>query len=136
MTRSGLLSAIAFSAPSLLLLLPSSGAFAAQDLQQLRGKARPVIILSDSRDDPRVAKQISALDHVKPEIDERNISVLSESDRHGALHKSLGVARRGFAVVLVGKDGQVKKIWRDPVNPKQIFTVIDRMPMRQKEMNG
>ena len=38
--------------------------------------------------------------------------------------------------MLVGKDGSVKKVWKDPVDPKQIFTVIDAMPMRRDEMNG
>lgn len=39
-------------------------------------------------------------------------------------------------MVLVGKDGTVKKIWHDPVDPKKIFTIIDSMPMRKKEMDG
>lgn len=108
----------------------------AAELDTLKGTARPVVVLSDSRDDPRVAKQISALDHTKPELDERNIKVLREAKPGSALRKSLGVAKRGFAVVLVGKDGGVKKVWRDPVDPKDIFTVIDAMPMRQREMRG
>ena len=105
-------------------------------LKALQGSSRPVVILSDSRDDPRVAKQISALDHTQPDLDRRNIQVLLEAHPGSKLRKSLGVAEHGFAVVLVGKDGGVKKVWRDTVDPKSIFTIIDSMPMRQKEMNG
>ena len=62
--------------------------------------------------------------------------MLTEAEPGSRLRKSLGVAERGFAVVLVGKDGGVKKVWRDPVDPKGIFTIIDAMPMRQQEMRG
>lgn len=119
-----------------LIVLPQSGQSAENPLAALKSKARPVVVLSDSRDDPRVAQQISALDGSGAELTKRNIKVLSETDIHGGLHHQLGVEDKGFAVVLVGKDGTVKKIWRDPVAPKQIFTVIDSMPMRRDEMNG
>ncbi len=108
----------------------------ADALDDAKGKIRPVIVLSDARDDPRVAKQIQALDGTRPELSSRNIQVLQEAGSDGPLRKKLGVETRGFAVVLVGKDGTVKKVWRAPVDPKQIFTIIDAMPMRQNEMNG
>lgn len=125
----------------LSLVLATAGISAAHaapldKLKALRGSSRPVVVLSDSRDDPRVAKQIAALDRTRPALTDRNIEVLTEAAPGSKLRKSLGVAERGFAVVLVGKDGGVKKIWRDPVDPKSIFTIIDAMPMRQQEMRG
>jgi hypothetical protein len=116
--------------------MAAAGAAADNPLPALRWKARPVIVLSDSRDDPKVARQISALDGAKQGLDERDIKVLQEAEPHGAMHRQLGVAEKGFAVVLVGKDGDVKKVWRDPVEPKRIFTIIDAMPMRRDEMKG
>ena len=129
------------SSACIALALGIAGVTAAQaspvdKLKALQGSSRPVVILSDSRDDPRVAKQVSALDHARPALDDRNIKVLTEAAPGSRLRKSLGVSERGFAVVLVGKDGGVKKVWRDPVDPKSIFTVIDAMPMRQREMRG
>jgi hypothetical protein len=121
----------------LLAVAPLAHAQGVTDqLKSLQGKSRPVVVLSDSRDDPRVARQISALDHTRPDLDQRNIEVLTEAHPGSKLRKSLGVAEHGFAVVLVGKDGSVKKVWRDPVDPHQIFTIIDSMPMRQQEMRG
>lgn len=108
----------------------------ADALDDAKGKVRPVVVLSNSRDDPRVAKQIQALDSARPELRNRDIQVLREAGSDGPLRKKLGVEKKGFAVVLVGKDGTVKKVWRVPVDPKQIFTIIDAMPMRQNEMNG
>ena len=67
---------------------------------------------------------------------DRNIRVLRESRPGGPLRRKLRLEQKGFAVVLVGKDGTVKQVWHDPVDPKKIFTIIDSMPMRQKEMDG
>lgn len=39
-----------------------------------------------------------------------------------------------FSVVLVGLDGEVKKVWLEPVEPQEIFDVIDQMPMRVREL--
>ena len=109
---------------------------AADTLAALRGNSRPVVVLSDTRDDPRVAAQIAALDLTKAELDDRDIKVLRDFEPGSRLRMDLGVTRKGFAVVLVGKDGGVKKVWRDRVNPRQIFTIIDQMPMRRREMRG
>ena len=108
----------------------------ADELDLAKGKARPIVVLSDSRDDPRAARQIQALDGTGPELTSRNIQVLQEAKSDGPLRRKLGVEKKGFAVVLVGKDGTVKRVWRDRVDPKIIFTIIDSMPMRQKEMDG
>ena len=132
--------------PVLTVLLVAAGLMAASvdvhaqtspdDLAKLKGNSRPIVVLSDSRDDPRVAKQISTLDHTRPGLTQRNIKVLREAQPGSTLRKSLGVEEKGFAVVLVGKDGSVKKVWKDPVDPKAIFSIIDAMPMRQQEMKG
>ncbi len=119
-----------------VLALPLVAQADSDPLPALKWKARPVVVLSDSRDDPRVARQIAALDRVATDVSDRNIKVVREARPGSALRKRLGVAERGFAVVLVGKDGTVKEVWHDPVDPKRIFTLIDQMPMRRREMRG
>ena len=124
-------------AAAVALGVPLAQAHASDDLLAgLKWKTRPVFVLSDSRDDPRVAAQISALDHSRRALDDRNIKVVREARPGSALRKRLGVAERGFAVVLVGKDGSVKDVWHDPVDPKRLFNLIDQMPMRRAEMRG
>ena len=108
----------------------------ADQLDDAKGNARPLVVLSDTRDDPRVAKQIRALDRMRRELTDRNMRVLRESRPDGPLRRKLRLEQKGFAGVLVGKDGRVKQGWHDPVDPKKIFTIIDSMPMRQREMNG
>ena len=116
--------------------LPAAATATDARLDALRWKARPVVVLSDKPDDPSVSRQLAALDGARDGVSERDIQVLRESGPRGALRRRLGVTAPGFAVVLVGKDGGVKAVWREPVNPKQIFTIIDRMPMRRDEMKG
>ena len=129
--------ALARSAAGLLAVGAVTPASAGPDaLRALLNRARPVVVLSDAPDDPRVARQVSALDRVRPALDERNIAVLREAGPGGPLREALGVAERGFAVVLVGKDGSVKHVWHDTVDPGRIFTLIDAMPMRRREMRG
>jgi hypothetical protein len=112
----------------------ASAASVVDRLKSLEDRARPVVILSDSRDDPRVARQIAAFDRAKAALAERDVTILREAGPDSALRGALDAPAAGFAVVLVGKDGGVKKVWRDPVDPMTIAKLIDAMPMRQDEM--
>jgi hypothetical protein len=112
-------------------------AAAAEDvLSPLRWKARPVIVLAERPDDPRLARQLALLEREKKGVEDRGIAVLRESGRDGPLRRRLGLPGAAFAVALVGKDGGVKEVWHAPVAPRRIFTVIDAMPMRRDEMKG
>ncbi len=53
-----------------------------------------------------------------------------------ALRRRFGVTRGAFTVVLVGKDGTVKLKRQGPTALRDIFGLIDSMPMRQREMQG
>lgn len=50
------------------------------------------------------------------------------------LRNRFGVDKQNFRVILVGKDGGVKRQETTPVEVKAIFEQIDAMPMRQQEM--
>ncbi|MCC5647176.1 DUF4174 domain-containing protein [Nostoc sp. CHAB 5824] len=50
------------------------------------------------------------------------------------LRESFGVDKENFRVILVGKDGGVKRSDGTPVQATAIFEEIDAMPMRQQEM--
>tara|TARA_B100001750_G_scaffold245408_1_gene264970 strand:+ start:1423 stop:1857 length:435 start_codon:yes stop_codon:yes gene_type:complete len=45
----------------------------------------------------------------------------------------LDILSNRFQVILVGKDGDVKKRWYTPVAMDEVFNEIDAMPMRQRE---
>ncbi|MFE4108240.1 DUF4174 domain-containing protein [Almyronema epifaneia] len=44
------------------------------------------------------------------------------------------VAPKEFAVLLIGKDGTVKRRDRQPIQPSDLFSTIDAMPLRQHEL--
>ncbi|MEH2447799.1 MAG: DUF4174 domain-containing protein [Nostoc sp.] len=50
------------------------------------------------------------------------------------LRDRFGVDKENFRVILVGKDGGVKRTDATPVQATAIFKEIDAMPMRQQEM--
>ena len=39
-----------------------------------------------------------------------------------------------FNILLIGKDGGVKSVWSRVVETKEIFALVDAMPMRRSEM--
>jgi hypothetical protein len=52
------------------------------------------------------------------------------------LRRRFGVSRGAFTVVLVGKDGTVKLQREGMTALKDIFGLIDSMPMRRREIRG
>ncbi len=50
-----------------------------------------------------------------------------------AVRAVYGVGEGQFLAVLVGKDGEVKKVSAQPFTAPQLFAIIDAMPMRQQE---
>jgi hypothetical protein len=53
-----------------------------------------------------------------------------------ALRARFAVAPDTFAAVLIGKDGGEKHRFDQPVAAQELFSLIDAMPMRQREMGG
>ena len=52
------------------------------------------------------------------------------------LRRGFAPSAEPFAVVLVGKDTGVKMRRREPVAAGELFSIIDAMPMRRREMRG
>ena len=96
-------------------------------LESLRWQARPVVIFGDGAP---LAAQVLAMTEDPQAIADRDIVVLIDGPGAGPLRERAG---SGFAVMLIGKDGGVKEIWHEPVDPEEIFALIDAMPMRQRE---
>jgi hypothetical protein len=52
------------------------------------------------------------------------------------LRRRFGISPGAFTVVLVGKDGTVKLRQGNKTALRDIFALIDGMPMRRREMQG
>lgn len=111
---------------------------------------RPLVVFAPSGNDPRLTETLRNIDDAQCAFAERDMvlavvvadgsSTLGGAamapDQSERLRQQYGVAPDAFAVVLVGKDGGEK--WRADNVPdlKVVFSVIDGMPMRSREMNS
>lgn len=111
-------------------------------MEQFRWKHRPLLIFAPSPDDERYRDQIEKFQGRSREIEDREMVLLHifEQDGNGeetqALRDRYGVRNGEFLVVLVGKDGGTKLDASEPLNPAEVFDLIDAMPMRRKEIQN
>ena len=101
--------------------------------QQLWTK-RIIVIYTPSRDNQQYRKQIELLAKKGKSLQARDVIIMVQYGRkkiHTWAHK---YSSNGFRVVLIGKDGGIKKTFTTPVTASQINNIIDEMPMRKHEM--
>ncbi|MGB0412190.1 MAG: DUF4174 domain-containing protein [Pikeienuella sp.] len=114
----------------------SSTAIADETLASYQWTNRPVIIFADSPRDPRFVEQMADFATRTADIEERDVVLLTDTDpaAKGPLRKQL--RPRGFQLILIGKDGQIKLRTPHPIEVDALNRHIDRMPMRKREMEG
>lgn len=100
-------------------------------------KHRPVVIVAPSQTDPRLIEMRRRINERRPDFDERDMVLLVAADgspRARSLRQRLGAGPASFGVYLVGKDTGTKLHVADTVVVERLFTLIDSMPMRQREI--
>jgi hypothetical protein len=116
-------------------------------MSAFRDQKRPLILFAEDEGDPRLRRQLSALEATRARFDERDMALVvilstgtSRADGTALttadaerLRDAFGVDRSEFALRLVGKDGSVKWQGRDCVPMDDIYGLIDAMPMRREE---
>ncbi|MDE2790400.1 MAG: DUF4174 domain-containing protein [Paracoccaceae bacterium] len=104
------------------------------DLSSFLWVKRPIVVFADSPNDPNFIRQIELLDARAEALEERDVVVLTDTDpvAQGPLRQAL--RPRGFMLVLLGKDGEVKLRKPFPWSVREISRAIDKMPLRQQEM--
>ena len=108
---------------------------------------RAMIIFAPDTDDPRLARQRDLLAGFADAMRERDMVVLEVSARNvrsrygpppaasaAELRGTSAVAADEFAVLLIGKDTGVKLRSSEVVAPDTLFSLIDAMAMRRREM--
>ncbi|MBE9635856.1 DUF4174 domain-containing protein [Salipiger mangrovisoli] len=106
----------------------------ARDLHALRWSHRPVLLFAPSSGDAAYAAQMELLHAAEEGLRARDIVVLSDLDPRSPGPIRQAFCPGGFKLVLVGKDGGVKLEEKAVIDPEQLFALIDRMPMRQREI--
>ena len=113
-----------------------------------RWQNRVLLVFAPTPDSPQLEEQLERFSTVQAGLTERNLVVwqlVNESEtaiRDGAdsnlpsaaFYDRFSVEDDIFTVILLGKDGTEKSRQTEPVKIEDLFTLIDAMPMRQREM--
>lgn len=103
-------------------------------LDELQFIARPVIVFADSPADPLFSQQMDLLlDRIEGLV-ARDVIVLVDTDPSARTDARQTLRPRGFALVLIGKDGRVAQRKPSPWDVREIERAIDKMPLRQQEI--
>ena len=107
-----------------------------QDLDNFHWTARPLVVFADSPDDPRFIQQMELLAERPEDLIERDVVVITDTDPAANSPIRQELRPRGFALVLIGKDGFKYLRKPRPWDVREISRSIDKMPLRQDEMRS
>ena len=113
-----------------VLILPAD----MEDLSEFEWKKRPVVVFADNENDPAFQTQMELLLEQPADLAERDVVILTDTDPDARSAIRLQMRPRGFMLVLVGKDGQIKLRKPRPWDVREITRSIDKMTIRQREI--
>ena len=118
------------------------------DLTVYKWKNRLLMVCSPSQDDPNYQSLKKEMQDQRNGLKDRDILVFEvfekgqsrlddsplKKDSADLLRKQFGIRPGQFCILFIGKDGEEKRRWESMVGLEVIFSVVDAMPMRQREM--
>jgi hypothetical protein len=132
---------------AIALSVAATPVMAAADLSALQWQNR-VIVVFGAANDPAAREQLDRFRSHADALAERDMLVLSVDDTGvtslfgtapdfdpDTIRQRLDHTGDRFAVLLIGKDGGVKLRQETPVDPAEIFGLVDSMPMRRNEVS-
>jgi hypothetical protein len=109
---------------------------AGSPLERYRWSARVLVVSAPGAGDPNLAAQRAILAEVRPGLKERDLVTLEavgDAPEAIRLRATLRLPPDAFRVVLIGKDGEAKRVEGTPLPASALFETIDAMPMRRDE---
>jgi len=103
-------------------------------LEDLNWIARPLVVFSDTPNDPRFQQQMDLLLAGVDRLAERDVILITDTNRAAMTDLRSILRPRGFMMALVGKDGRVALRKPAPWSVRELSRSIDKMPLRQQEM--
>lgn len=103
-------------------------------LDDFRWLNRLVLVFADSPLDPAFVRQMDLLSQRLDALADRDVLVLIDTDPSARSAIRLEMRPRGFALVVVDKDGHVIQRKPAPWDVREITRSIDKTPIRQQEM--
>ncbi|SIN80802.1 DUF4174 domain-containing protein [Vannielia litorea] len=95
---------------------------------------RPVVVFADTPADPRFAEQMELLAARPGALIDRDVVVITDTDPSANSAVRTQLRPRGFQLVLIGKDGEVKLRKPFPWDVREITRSIDKWPLRRDEL--
>ena len=112
------------------------GSLHAEPLTQYLWKRRVVLSFSAAESTPERISLLKQIEQYQCEFDDRqmvHIDLIAGSSDHLLLSRQFSVPDMDFNLVLLGKDGDVKLLTSQS-SLENLLTLIDTMPMRQREL--
>lgn len=97
---------------------------------------RPVVVFADSPNDPRFREQIELLLDRPDALDDLDVVVITDSDPAARSAVRQALRPRGFALVVLAKDGTIVTRKPRPWSVREISRSIDKLPLRQDELRS
>jgi hypothetical protein len=103
-------------------------------LEEFAWAARPLVVFADSPNDPAFQRQMRLLAARPDALAERDVVVIVDTDPAAQSNVRLALRPRGFALVILGKEGEVIQRKPSPWDVREIGRAIDRTPLREQEL--
>jgi hypothetical protein len=104
------------------------------DLDAYLWRLRPVVVFADTPNDPQFVRQMQYLAEGAAELVERDVIVITDTDPAARTEVRTRLRPRGFSLVIMDKDGEVKRRNPSAWRMREITHTIDRFPLRRQEM--
>jgi Domain of unknown function (DUF4174) len=95
---------------------------------------RPIVVFADSPNDPNYIRQMELLAREYPELAERDVILVTDTDPAAKTEWRQKLRPRGFSLVIMDKD--LRPVVRKPLpwDVREITHAIDKMPLRRTEI--
>lgn len=117
-------------------------------LDQFQWENRILVLFAQTSKNDSYQTQISKLSALEDELKARDLILISIFDDEcsrlngeiisdtsaESIRGKLSPSKNSYSIFLIGKDGGVKLKQDTVLEPEELFSVIDQMPMRQREM--
>ena len=104
------------------------------ELDDFEFVARPIVVFADGATDPQFQRQMGFLAERIDELAARDVIVLIDTDPDARSPIRRSLRPRGFAVILIGKDGRIAQRKPAPFTGRELIHAIDKLPLRQQEI--
>lgn len=103
-------------------------------IEQFHWDLRPVVVFADGPNDPLFLRQMEWINRDLGPLSDRDVVVIVDTDPDARTSVRQRLRPRGFSLVLMDKDGEVKRRMPQPQTVREITRTIDRFPLRRQEM--